>query len=84
MSMIPDEWLEKAKADQLAKNKAATADRPKGQKCSTCEHFRGHPFSPKYHYCANGKSKHTGNGMAKTSPTKWCSQWKERTTPSTP
>lgn len=79
-----DEWLEKAKADQSAKKKAERAARPKGQKCSTCDYFRAHPFSPKYHYCANGRSKHTGCGMAKTSPTKWCQNWKEFTPKTTP
>lgn len=74
-----DEWFEKAKADEVARKKAERESRPKGQKCSTCVHFRRHWVSPKYHYCAIGTSRHTGNGLAKTSPTKWCQNWKEPT-----
>jgi hypothetical protein len=81
MTNPTDEWLEKALADHKAKKKAEKAARPAGQKCSTCAHFVLHPFSPKYHYCANGRSKFTGNGLAKTTPTKWCQNWKEPTPP---
>ena len=72
-----DEWLEKAKADQLAAKKAERAARPKGQKCSNCKHHVPHNFSPKYHYCRLGRSEHTPNGLAKTTPGNWCAKWKE-------
>jgi len=72
---LMDEWLEKAKADNAAKKKAEKVDRPKGQKCSNCLHHRGHEFSPKYHYCKKGTSKHTSNGYAKTMASGWCARW---------
>lgn len=70
-----EQWLEAAKNDAEAKMKADKALRPKGQKCSNCLHHRGHAFSPKYHYCSKGKSKHTPNGYAKTKPGGWCKIW---------
>jgi len=73
-----DEWLEKAKADSDAKKKLERQSRPKGQKCSTCIHHRGHEYSPKYHYCKLGSSKHTPNGYAKTKASGWCSNWKPK------
>ena len=76
-----DEWLENAKQDADAKKKAEKAARPKGQKCSTCEHHRGHPFSPKYHYCTKGTSKKTNSGYATTKPGSWCSQWQPEQQP---
>jgi hypothetical protein len=76
-----DQWLIDAKRQQQERNKAERAARPKGQKCSTCEHHRGHPFSPKYHYCTKGTSKHTSNGWATTKPGSWCSQWQSKTSP---
>ena len=77
-TFLTDEWLEAARAQQAAANKAKRAGIPPGQKCSTCKHFRRHEFSSEYNYCANGKSSHTPNGLAKTTPTKWCAQWEER------
>jgi hypothetical protein len=78
MSLFPDEWLETAKREADERKRAEKASRPKGQKCSNCLHHRGHPFSPKYHYCAKGTSKHTDNGMAKTKPGGWCKLWEAR------
>ena len=71
-----DKWLEDAKKAKIAKDKAERAARPKGQKCDTCKHHQGHPFSPKYHYCTLGRSNHTPNGYAKTKASGWCSKWK--------
>ena len=76
---IMDEWLEKAKADAQSAKNAEKALRPKGQKCSNCTHHRGHAFSPKYHYCTLGKSKHTPCGNAKTMASGWCKSWGGKT-----
>lgn len=75
MSTLFDDWLLKAEADQKAAKAAARKARPKGQKCSTCEHHRGHQWSPKYHYCALGRSTRTPNGLMKTTPGNWCDRW---------
>lgn len=85
MSLM-DEWLEKALADAEAKKAAAKAAekaaekaaRPKGQKCSNCVFYRGHPFSPRYHYCSLGRSRHTPNNFAKIKPGGWCAKWEEK------
>jgi hypothetical protein len=76
-----DEWLKNAKAQTAAKKKAERAARPKGQKCSTCLHHRGHAFSEKYHYCKKGTSKHTPNGFAKTTAGGWGSMWESQPKP---
>ncbi len=70
-----EQWLSDADKAMADEKKAERANRPKGQKCSNCLHHRGHPFSPKYHYCSKGTSKHTGCGMAKTNPGGWCKLW---------
>ena len=72
-----DEWLHKAEADTKAKKKADRQARPKGQKCSTCDHCQRHLWSKKYWYCTLGKSDRTDNGFATTTPGNWCSKWKE-------
>lgn len=72
---IWDEWLKKAKAEHAAKKKAERVARPKGQKCSNCAHHRDHEFSPRYHYCTKGRSRHTPNGYAKTTAGGWCANW---------
>jgi len=70
-----DEWLQTAKSKEAERQKAERDSRPKGQKCSNCLNHRGHPFSPKYHYCSLGKSQHTPNGFAKVKPGGWCGKW---------
>jgi len=73
-----DKWVEDAKARKKAIDKADKATRPKGEKCSTCKHHIGHEFSPRYHYCTLGRSKHTSNGYAKISPRGWCAEWRAK------
>jgi len=75
---IMEEWLENAKREADQKRCDKMASRTKGQKCKNCVHYLAHTFSPKYHYCSIGRSPHTPNGLAKTSPTKWCVNWEEK------
>lgn len=44
-------------------------------RCATCRHFREHPHSPRYNYCARRTSKHTPNGLATTKRNNVCAQW---------
>lgn len=71
------EWLEKQLSKTKSQRLAEAQERPKGQKCSNCLHHCGHYFSPKYHYCKLGKSKHTPNGFAKTTASGWCQKWED-------
>ena len=77
MSLIPQSWLDEQMAKRKAAIKQEKAERPKGQKCSNCNHHTEHPFSPRYHYCSLGRSPHTPNGFAKTKAGGWCQKWKE-------
>lgn len=75
MSLFPEDWEEKARQAERQRNAMEKASRPKGAKCSNCIHHRGHEFSPKYHYCKLGRSRHTPNGYAKTKAGGYCTKW---------
>lgn len=80
LPLTPNEeaWMKRMDIVRVEAVKAARG--AKGKQCRDCQHGRGHPFSPKYFYCAIRGSNYTGCGMAKTKRTNTC----EKFTPKKP
>lgn len=73
-------WLARQKIAVVTTQKAEKG----GPRCGTCKHMRGHPWSPKYKYCALGRDTRTTTGLATTRPNKTCRLWEADTKEQTP